>query len=878
MSVGRFPSDASKRKGEETMKGFCSVVIVLFACGMMFGVAEGALTTNEWQAVNGVWDGNWNDVDHWTRGVVPNTPAQYVRFQGTSGTSYTVSVDEDYSVAGCELVSVNMDTWTTFRGTGSITTAANVVLYNYRDTILDGVSMSAGGDFIIYKDMIVTNGASIKAESFQAYAASPKFYLYDGCSLKAKTCRARAPLSVYVNPGAIVDVDEVTRYSKNYLSSCHFYLWGGDVNVDMFSSFAAGSGATVESGTLTIGKIACSAYGCTFNLKGGMTFLGSDDSASAAYPLRPEWVTVGADATLDFTVGKAYLLCKDGSISPSAKISAVIPEGLESGGYMVLRGWRDDTLTVGQREAVTLKGDTEGWFVNADAGGHVVVCKRGAVGVKGSGTCYEWTGAENGNFISANNWSNGTGVPSEYPHDSVGICFAASGESTISYDASCTLASFTFLEAMVDSYNFRAPKALNGGGLTLANYYLYSKSALPQHLFATIRSARAGNVGARADGPGALFLTPASSTSESNPLPFYTKSYSASVTPEIRGDVRLGGRTAANGVCGIALKSKEGSAPFTRLTVVEGATLTYANASAAGFAVQGASIDVEANAKLTYANTALSYQWTAEPSDFRINGTFDIQAPFVGGFNQTYGGSGVLKTAEIRPSELGNTVLSLRDTLTLEPSQDWTTASGSTPQNSMSLSVAAGDPTIRLSADWTYGPGQGETQTRPVDRSLIFSYGTSLTVDAGGHRGTFKDYLTGRGTLIVTNGVVKFDYGERARMNIRICNTGVFEWTDENTLASLTVMPGGVLRPLAAVPLNFTTTQGDATVTLTGAVLDVDRSLVPAAGWLTVLRAAKGITGVPTMIDEDLVCRVRMVDGNSELQVKEKAGLLLIFH
>ena len=846
------------------------------------GLSASGLTTNEWQAVNGVWDGNWSDKDHWTLGAVP-TADQVVHFQAAAKTSYTVTVNDDYSVAVFELLGMDKggDMTTTFKGSGSISASGNAVTRAYRALTLDGVDLSSDGTFSIYKDVIVTNGASVQAEVFQPYTATPNLYLYDGCSFKVTdVCKPRTSFNVYVYEGATAEVHDITRYSGNYIYPCYFHIEGGDVTVDTMRLWSAYSGATLNAGSFTLGNIDAS-YGNngTFDFQGGTATLGAIPSGLV---LPSDTFKIGSQATVKIPVGANYLLCKEGGLPATAKIVAVVPEGLAPAGYMVLRGWRDDTLPAALRESVTLEGAVEGaadgWALNTDAGGHVVAWKRGTVGASGTATCYEWTGAASEDFTDPNNWTDGDGVAPDYPHStSIDVCFGASGVSTARILEGGTSANnFTFLSTAVNSFEFHATNAVNASGVTLQQYYLYSKSALPQHAFTTIRSRNA-TIGACADGAGALFITPPGNASYPNPLPFYTKNYAASVTPKIRGDVRLGGRTGKiENVCGITMLTKSGTAPFTRLTVVKGASLTYANTATTGFAVTDASIDVEEDATLTYANTQQPYQWTAAPSDFRINGTFDIQAPFVGGFDQTYGGSGVLKTAEIRPDASGNTSLNLRDTLVLEPSQDWVTANDAAPANTMRLAVTGGNPSIRLSNDWTYGPVEG-TQTGPVDRSLVFNYGTTLTVDAGGHRATFKDYLTGRGTLIVTNGTTKLDYSDETRTNIRVCNTGVLEWTSANTLASLTVQPGGVLRPLAAVPLTFPSAQGTATATLTDSVLDVDRALVPATGWLTILRAEKGITGLPTLTDAGLVCRVRTVDGYAELQVKEKTGAILLF-
>lgn len=833
------------------------------------GLSASGLTTNEWQAVNGVWDGNWSAKDHWTLGAVPNAADQYVQFGSEDGKDYTVTVDGNYTVSSGELLAAGAKTRTTFAGTGKITGTDVVDSYAWvsRELVLDGVTLDFKGYINCCANLYVTNGASIVAGQLRSYDDTADIFVYDGCNVEASEFKTRTSMNFYVYEGATVHFNTVTRFSTKYTSRvCAFHVDGGDVTVDMFRLCSAGSGATLNAGSFTLGNIDAS-YGNngTFDFQGGTATLGTIPSGLV---LPSDTFKIGSQATVKIPVGTNYLLCKEGGLPATAKIVAVVPEGLAPAGYMVLRGWRDDTLPAALRESVTLEGAADGWAINSNASGHVVVWKRATVGAEGTSDYYEWTGAANdGVFSTPANWTDGTTtVPASAPNStSIGVRLGASDKTDITTDGR-SVKGFLFTAKAVDSYALTGSETVTPGNKTIFSY-----SAVPQHFGTTARST--GDIAFYADGAAPLFV---GSSTLSRPMAFQKSGW---YNTHVRGDIRI--RTSDDSTSPFALNllvpDANGVAPFTRVTAVSGNVIITNNVTTPTFAAAGAAFDVEAGATLVYKKFGDNgYQWTAEPSDFRINGTFDVQAAFVGGVNQTYGGSGVLKTAEIRPSATGNTVLNLQDTLVLEPSQDWVTANDAAPANTMCLGVAGGNPSIRLSKDWTYGPVEG-TQIGTAERSLAIAIRSALTVDAGGHCATFKDYLTGKGTLIVTNGTVKLDYAAETRTNIRVCNTGVLEWTSANTLASLTVQPGGVLRPLAAVPLTFPSAQGAATATLTGSVLDIDRALLPTSGWLTVLRAEKGITGLPTLTDEGLVCRVRTVDGYAELQVKEKTGAILLF-
>ena len=842
-----------------------AAVAVAFA-----GLSAPGLTVNEWRAVDGVWDGNWSDVKHWTLGVVPNAADQYVQFGSEDGKDYTVTVDGNYTVSSGELLAAGTKTRTTFAGAGKITGAdvADSYARASRELVLDGVTLDFKGYINCCANLYVTNGASVVAGQLRSYDGTADIFVYDGCNVEASEFKPRTPMNFYVYEGATVHFNTVTRFSTARSRACVFHVDGGDVTIGTFYAYLPDAGAVVTAGTLAIGKLTVTTD-CVLSLKGGMTTLGVNGSKCS--PPRASWFATGTEAgNLRIMAGSTYVLFKEGETLPAGmKVEAYIPEGLDPAGYMILRGWRDDTISAAQREAVTLSGSTEGWAINSNAGGHVVAWKRATVGAEGTSDYYEWTGAANdGVFSTPANWTDGTTtVPASAPNStSVGVRLGASDKTDIITD-SRSVKGFIFTAKAVDSYAVAGSAQVTPGNKAVISY-----SAVPQYFGTTARST--GNVGFYADGAAPLFI---GSSTLARPMAFQKSGW---YNTHVRGDIRI--RTSDNSTSPFALNLQvpdaNGVAPFTRVTAVSGNVIITNNVESPTFVATNAAFDVEAGATLVYKKFGDNgYQWTAEPSDFRINGTFDVQAAFVGGVNQTYGGSGVLKTAEIRPSTVGNTTLYLKDTLTLEPSSDWTTASTAAPANAMNLAVPDGSPSVRISQDWTYGPGDGVTQKAGDSRALVLNFRKTLTVDAGGHRASFKDYITGRGTLIVTNGTVKLDYEAEVRTNIRVCNTGVLEWTGANALASLTVLSGGALRPLAAAPLIFTAEQGAATATLTGSVLDIDRALLPTSGWLTVLRAEKGITGLPTLTDAGLVCRVRTVDGYAELQVKEKGGLILLF-
>ena len=185
---------------------------------------------------------------------------------------------------------------------------------------------------------------------------------------------------------------------------------------------------------------------------------------------------------------------------------------------------------------------------------------------------------------------------------------------------------------------------------------------------------------------------------------------------------------------------------------VAGGALTFTSQEAA-LNRADATFYVAKGATLTFKNGTASsvYQWTAKPLRIVLDGTLDLQAPFVGGADQTYGGEGTLKVAALTPSTAATRV-TLSDTLTLDSPAAWPTVNADGAETPLTLGASSGRPVIHAANGWTYGPAAGTTTTTtPTDRAAYIRAGATLAVEPGGGVATFVDPVAGSGTLEITN-------------------------------------------------------------------------------------------------------------------------------
>jgi hypothetical protein len=338
----------------------------------------------------------------------------------------------------------------------------------------------------------------------------------------------------------------------------------------------------------------------------------------------------------------------------------------------------------------------------------------------------------------------------------------------------------------------------------------------------------------------------------------------------VSGDVRT---TASNAQWPIlSLSALRTAKPWVTRLFVAGGDLTFTN-QANALTTAGASLRVAAGAKLTFKNGTASsmYQWTAKPARIVLDGTLDVQAPFVGGADQSYGGVGTLKIAALKPSTVASRV-SLGDTLTLDSPTAWPTVNADGAETPLTLGALSGRPVIHAANGWMYGPAAGtETTTAPADRAAYIRAGATLAVEPGGGVATFVDPVAGPGTLEITNGTLKVTGGISSETALAVAANGAFAWNADTEVASLVVAAGGTLAFSGGV-LTVADDVSLADVTLQ----DADSLLESSSGWQRIL-VAKSFSGTPVMPRSWDTRIVELEGGIVAFEVHDVRGTTIIF-
>ena len=264
------------------------------------------------------------------------------------------------------------------------------------------------------------------------------------------------------------------------------------------------------------------------------------------------------------------------------------------------------------------------------------------------------------------------------------------------------------------------------------------------------------------------------------------------------------------------------------------------------------------------------YQWTAKPARIVLDGTLDLQAPFVGGADQSYGGEGTLKIVSLKPSTAASRI-NLSDTLTVEAPASWPTVDADGAETPLTLGASSGRPVIRAANGWTYGPAEGVEVSPSADRAAYIRAGATLAVEPGGGVATFADPVSGPGTLEITNGALRVTGGIAPETSLAVAANAAFTWDADTEVAGLSVAPGGTLafaRGVLAVADDVSL----ADVTLR----DAGNVLAGGSGWHRVL-VAKSVAGEPVMPPSWEARLVSLDGGRVALELHDVRGTMLIF-
>ncbi len=584
-------------------------------------------------------------------------------------------------------------------------------------------------------------------------------------------------------------------------------------------------------------------------------------------PLHAEEFVMGPNTVLNIPAGSNSVHAVRWSVDPTAIINVVLVEGLTTEAKGVLCDIGGNfTPAAGQ---IRLVGATEGWGLIEQNGSWAVT--NAAMDVTRESD-YEWTGG-GANTLSQNpdNW--GGTRPEE---SKVYVFGAADGGATPNfYRFFRSTDTDTPQGSTIQGVKFRntAVKTFTIGG---SSGITYNNSG--EYASATLYSL--SPVMQKYEGGSIRGYNPSFSASAEGPLVIKTKTdfqkRSDTGVISVSGDVRFGntitfprlnlgryGNSAGHLVCG------------TRMSVLAGGSLTLTNQTSA-FTSAFSGIRIEEGGTLTFNGGASAfYQWNIDKGNTpysggakqTIDGTMNVNVPFLGGGQHSYGGNGSLNlSAAIRPA-VRATRVAFGDALSVNLSHDWvTTADGADFPFTIKV---LGTPTFHLAADWRYGPAEGAIpESTATERMAIVAEEATLTVDPSGGTATFADPVGGKGTLAVTNGTLVTSGDTADTLGIAVKANGVYELSAPQTLRALSCDAGGLLRFTASAPLTV-----KETVNLDGMTLAWSENLnFPTHRWQTIITSKTGFAGTLSGLGGSLLTQTVETANGIELQLRKVIG------
>ena len=712
------------------------------------------------------------------------------------------------------------------------------MLYNYIDTVSNGQSESPT---IRFPTLVFENAFPLTSGNGRAlYIEGPTTFRSIG-NWSARPARTSYPLV-----SGQITIDTRDWYDDSIKHNV------------MYALGAYADASLVVTGGGSVSLVQQNVRNWSFNsvvVEEGTTLSLTNTTDSTDTPLSTDSLTLGPNTVLNMTVGgwgscTNAIYASKWNIDPTARINVIVLDTFPGGAVPVLVDMGSNNIA-DLSDRITVSGATNGGSL-VRAGSSFVFVRKDVTTALGTYP-YEWTGGgTSANWSDAANWYGG-----EAPPQNVTCAFGALDSVTTStFDtltpSGSTIGQILFLGTAVKSFTISNKQlTYSNTGASIVSY-----SALPQYIATSTRTTSTLTLATRGFGPLVVSGTLASK-------------YDSCVM-QVSGDVRT---THANAQFPkLSFITLSPAKPNRSRLFVAGGALTFTSQEAA-LNRADATFYVAKGATLTFKNGTASsmYQWTAKPARIVLDGTLDLQAPFVGGADQSYGGEGKLKIASLKPSTAASRV-NLSDTLTVEAPAAWPTVDADGAETPLTLGASSGRPVIRAANGWTYGPAAGTTTaTTPADRAAYIRAGATLAVEPGGGVATFADPVAGLGTLEITNGTLRVTGGIAPETSLAVAANASFTWDADTEVAGLLVAPGGTLAFAGGV-LAVADDVSLADVTLQ----DAGNALAGGSGWHRVL-VAKSVAGKPVMPPSWEARLVSLDGGSVALELHDVRGTMLIF-
>lgn len=465
-----------------------------------------------------------------------------------------------------------------------------------------------------------------------------------------------------------------------------------------------GSSMTVTGGTVANSKT------LTFNAGSALTVSGCTVNFGTISMADGSTLTLGPDAVLQISPSSS-IKCRTINADSTARIEIVIPEGATASRkcpIMLPPGVSAEDLSI------TLSGAATGWSLQ-----HVgnMVFITGGVTTTPTAT-YEWTGAVDGNWSTPGNWFGGAA-----PVANASIYLSGETQAVMTNDFTD---SRTFARIFIRSGS--APFLIRGNPVRLnvtatgwnSNHAIRSESGFPVVFEAQVVYAQ--------DPQMAFFAT-----KDKGYLAFLGGLTSSCPLYALSGTAYLGG------VC----KIKNFIQSWAQdLHLLDGCTFTIS--AQAGDLTATGPIEIAEGATLTVGGTYFRMSNTSS----RFNGTVNVNAPLYA--NQTFNGTGTVNLNGGFYGTAASAVTLAGGGMTLK-APTWDTLS--TEGLARTLTVSAGNATLAVDGDFTYGPADPAitTETTAADRALRVESGATLAVAVAEDAAfTLVDPIAGDGSVAFT--------------------------------------------------------------------------------------------------------------------------------
>ena len=586
-------------------------------------------------------------------------------------------------------------------------------------------------------------------------------------------------------------------------------------------------------------------------------------------PLHTDEIVLGPNSVLNIPAGYNSVRAAKWTVDPTAKVNVMFADGLSTDAiglmYDVSGSYRIP------ESQITVTDASKKWNL---AQGDACWIATNSLANLASLDGFEWTGNGSDDLIGTlANWYCG-----KRPTEKDIYYFGAANAQTrmkfyrvyLDSDADgdprgSTVKAFKFRNTATTSFTiYNAQPTLNNTGEYSAAG-IFSESTVPQYVESSLRVMALHSLCAASEGP--LVFTP-------NVVTFVSKNDNDSVWMRLVGDIRFGATIKAARVdFGKRENAYANRSPGSRLTVLDNGNVIYTN-QFQSVAQSHTGFRVEEGGVLTFNDGSgkSKLQWaTGCSANHTVNGTMNVNVPYLGGGDQSFGGKGEVNLSSLVPSAKASKV-EFGGNLTVNLPARWPTVTAAAPGVPLTLK-AYGTPVIKTEGDWEYGVfDEIAAPAEQAKRAAEITRNATLTFNPNGGAVTFKDPLSGKGTVAIGNGTLYIPGGVAPSIGVKVCDKGKYKYDAAHELRSLVCEEGSTLRFAAPITVK-------ERVNLDNVSLEWEEGAAPvrAKAWKTLFVSKIGFDGELSSIGSRYYARVAETANGFEYQVRPKIGAVVTF-